>query len=141
MKTAEEKAIEYSNSEGIYDEHGETLLHMGYLAGHNEAMRWRDPKIELPEYYKKVEIKIKRDDVVDYVNASLLAEDDGSLFFGDYNFVIFIKLKDVIGWRPIENKNHFEGRIEEAGCDFCRDEQGYTIGNMYVCDKCGRQVP
>ena len=47
----------------------------------------------------------------------------------------------VIGWRPIENKNHFEGRIEEAGCDFCRDEQGYTIGNMYVCDKCGRQVP
>lgn len=30
---------------------------------------------------------------------------------------------------------------EEAGCDFCRDEQGYTIGNMYVCDKCGRQVP
>ena len=39
------------------------------------------------------------------------------------------------------SKNHFEGRIEEAGCDFCRDEQGYTIGNMYVCDKCGRQVP
>lgn len=30
---------------------------------------------------------------------------------------------------------------EKAGCDFCRDEQGYTIGNMYVCDKCGRQVP
>ena len=114
---------------------------VAYTKGYMEAMRWRDPKIELPEYYKKVEIKIKRDDVVDYVNASLLAEDDGSLFFGDYNFVIFIKLKDVIGWRPIENKNHFEGRIEEAGCDFCRDEQGYTIGNMYVCDKCGRQVP
>ena len=30
---------------------------------------------------------------------------------------------------------------EKAGCNFCRDEQGYTIGNMYVCDKCGRQVP
>ena len=30
---------------------------------------------------------------------------------------------------------------EKAGCDFCRDEHGYTIGNMYVCDKCGRQVP
>ena len=139
--TVEEKAKEYSNSKGIYNEHGERLLYMGYLAGYKDATRWRDPKEELPEYYKKVEIKIKRDDVVDYVNASLLAEDDGSLFFGDYNFVIFIKLKDVIGWRPIENKNHFEGRIEEAGCDFCRDEQGYTIGNMYVCDKCGRQVP
>ena len=70
-----------------------------WLAGHAEAIRWRDPEKELPE---KDEIKIKRDDVVDYVNASLLAEDDGSLFFGDYNFVIFIKLKDVIGWRPIE---------------------------------------
>ena len=30
---------------------------------------------------------------------------------------------------------------EVAGCDYCRDEQGFTIGNMYVCDKCGRQVP
>lgn len=78
------------------------VAHKSFMVGYKEAMRWRDPKIELPEYYKKVEIKIKRDDVVDYVNASLLAEDDGSLFFGDYNFVIFIKLKDVIGWRPIE---------------------------------------
>ena len=38
MKTVEEKAREYSNSEGIYNEHGERLLHMGYLAGHNKAM-------------------------------------------------------------------------------------------------------
>lgn len=30
---------------------------------------------------------------------------------------------------------------EVAGCDHCRDEQGFTIGNMYICDKCGRQVP
>lgn len=30
---------------------------------------------------------------------------------------------------------------EVAGCDYCIDEQGFTIGNMYVCDKCGRQVP
>lgn len=98
----EEKAKEYSNSRGLYNEHGERLLYMGYLAGYKEVTRWRDPEVELPEYYKKVEIKIKRDDVVDYVNASLLAEDDGSLFFGDYNFMIFIKLKDVIGWRPIK---------------------------------------
>lgn len=47
MKTAEEKAREYSNSGGIYNEHGERLLYMGYLAGYNEAIRWRDPK-ELP---------------------------------------------------------------------------------------------
>lgn len=142
--TVEEKAGMYAaktEADFGFDMHPKTASFQGFIDGYAEAMRWRDPKEELPEYYKKVEIKIKRDDVVDYVNASLLAEDDGSLFFGDYNFVIFIKLKDVIGWRPIENKNHFEGRIEEAGCDFCRDEQGYTIGNMYVCDKCGRQVP
>ena len=36
---------------------------------------------------------------------------------------------------PHDSKN------EVAGCDHCRDEQGFTIGNMYVCDKCGRQVP
>lgn len=54
------------------------LEKVAYTKGYMEAMRWRDPKQELPD---------------------------------------------------------------EAGCDFCRDEQGYTIGNMYVCDKCGRQVP
>lgn len=113
MKTIEEKAEEYaeetilalySDSELMQDfvQKLKKYAKIDFLAGYNEAMRWRDPKIELPEYYKKVEIKIKRDDVVDYVNASLLAEDDDSLFFGDYNFVIFIKLKDVIGWRPIE---------------------------------------
>ena len=30
---------------------------------------------------------------------------------------------------------------EVAGCDNCRDEQGFTIGNKYVYDKCGRKVP
>lgn len=103
--TVEEKAGEYAEkteAEYGFDMHPKTASFQGFIAGYAEAMRWRDPKIELPEYYKKVEIKIKRDDVVDYVNASLLAEDDGSLFFGDYNFAIFIKLKNVIGWRPIE---------------------------------------
>ena len=102
--TVEEKAERYiKNGWGELNVGGwRARMKESFVAGHKEAMRWRDPKIELPEYYKKVEIKIKRDDVVDYVNASLLAEDDGSLFFGDYNFMIFIKLKDVIGWRPIE---------------------------------------
>ena len=102
------------------------MLYMGYLAGYSDAMSWRDPKEELPEdvglYLCKCEKKL-----------------------GFYFDIVFFnkvwRSDNVIGWRPIENKNHFEGRIEEAGCDFCRDEHGYTIGNMYVCDKCGRQVP
>lgn len=36
---------------------------------------------------------------------------------------------------------HDVSKNEVAGCDHCRDEQGFTVGNMYVCDKCGRQVP
>lgn len=47
-----------------------------------------------------------------------------------------IGYSEATRWRDPE-----EELTEEAGCDFCRDEQGYTIGNMYVCDKCGRQVP
>ena len=44
--------------------------------------------------------------------------------------------KEALRWRDPK-----EELPDEAGCDFCRDEHGYTIGNMYVCDKCGRQVP
>lgn len=100
--TVEELGKKLADKYCLNDNFHKSIFSAGAVKGYAEAMRWRDPKIELPEYYKKVEIKIKRDDVVDYVNASLLAEDDDSLFFGDYNFVIFIKFKDVIGWRPIE---------------------------------------
>lgn len=77
MKTAEEKANEYLERVTPLSA-PVNAAYNGYVAGYNEAIRWRDPKEKLPE---------------------------------------------------------------KAGCDFCRDEQGYTIGNMYVCDKCGRQVP
>ena len=26
----------------------------GYVEGYNEAMRWRDPEVELPEFNKKI---------------------------------------------------------------------------------------
>lgn len=57
--TVEEKAKEYSNSEGIYSEHGERLLYMGYLAGYKDATRWRDPKEELPESNEMVQIEYR----------------------------------------------------------------------------------
>ena len=104
MKTAEEKAIEYSNSEGIYDEHGETLLHMGYLAGHNEAMRWRDPKEELPKIEEMVliQVQIRYTDTIVKVFPSI-----GIL--SECGLTHKMRLVDthrsnglIIGWRPIE---------------------------------------
>lgn len=114
MKTIEEKAREYAGipqdvenpvflkfNSDIYG-HYARIKHEAYLSGANEAMRWRDPKVELPVYYKKVQLKIKNGDIIDYVCASLLGDDDGSLLFGDYNHHVFVRVEDVIGWRPIE---------------------------------------
>lgn len=69
----------------------------------SEAMRWRDPNTELPDYYKKVIVKYERNDSkIDYACVARLADDDGAYFFGDYNFDIVIDFDKVIGWRPIE---------------------------------------
>lgn len=98
MKTTEEKAREYSNSEGIYNEHGETLLHMGYLAGHNEAMRWRCPKEELPETGKPVIVKYRTAKNVEKYGI-------GRYFYlgiGNPWTVEGSASREVIGWRPIE---------------------------------------
>jgi predicted RNA-binding Zn-ribbon protein involved in translation (DUF1610 family) len=55
------------------------------------------------------------------------------------------KMKKLWKWLFEKRKQqcniHDVSKNEVAGCDHCRDEQGFTIGNMYVCDKCGRQVP
>jgi hypothetical protein len=76
---------------------------VAYTKGYMEAMRWRDPKEELPEYYKKVIVKYERDDLkIDHECVSLLADDDGAYFFGNYRFDIIIDFDRVIGWRPIE---------------------------------------
>ena len=70
---------------------------------HEEAIRWRDPNIELPNYYKKVVVKYERDDLnIDHECVALLADNDGAYFFGNYRFDIFIDFDKVIGWRPIE---------------------------------------
>lgn len=44
MKTLEEAAKDYSHSEGIYNEHGERLLRMGFVKGANYALenQWHD---------------------------------------------------------------------------------------------------
>ena len=103
--TVEEKAKEYSNSEGIYNEHGERLLYMGYLAGYNEATRWRDPKEELPEFnkndypngdYKRYLIKVVRGSISKrrYVEVGWLISAN--------RWNVEMDWVNVIGWRPIE---------------------------------------
>ena len=63
---------------------------------------WKDPNKELPDYYKKVQLKVKHNEEFDYVNACLLVNDNGGLFFCDYNYGIYVQFKHVIGWKPIE---------------------------------------
>lgn len=87
MKTVEEKAREASNDYGIDDIQHRTMFASGYLQGYSEAMRWRDPKEELPEnvglYLCKCEKKL-----------------------GFYFDIVFFnkvwRSDNVIGWRPIE---------------------------------------
>lgn len=100
MKTIEEKAKEYSSQWITSARHQHEV---DFIAGYNEAIRFRDPKEELPEYYKKVIVKYERDDLkIDHECVSLLADDDGTYFFGNYRFDIIIDFDKVIGWRPIE---------------------------------------
>ena len=109
MKTAEEKAMEYTDNEfailpkSMAKEDMRHRAQKDFEAGYNEAMRWRDPNIELPDYYKKVVVKYERDDSkIDYACVSRLSDDDGAYFFGDYHFDIVIDFNTVIGWKPIE---------------------------------------
>ena len=96
MKTAEERAKEYAD--GMYpntdnNDYSRTTAeewdacYDGYVEGYNEAMRWRDPKDELPK------------------NAGLyLCKCEKELGFY-FDIVFFNKVwrsDNVIGWRPIE---------------------------------------
>ena len=61
MKTAEEKEFDdkidqVELEELMYDEFYELIaeaIKIGKANGHEEAMRWRDPEVELPEFNKK----------------------------------------------------------------------------------------
>ena len=106
MKTAEEKAIEY-----LDEISGNSLgspinaAYSGFIAGYSEAMRWRDPEVELPEFNKK-----------DYFNGDykryLIRVVEGSISTRKYVTVGWLISANrwnaemdwvaVIGWRPIE---------------------------------------
>jgi hypothetical protein len=96
--TPEEKAKEYSNSKGLYNEHGERLLYMGYLAGYKEVARWRDPKEVLPTAGEPVIVKyrtaknVEKHGIGKYFNLGI----------GNPWTIEGSTGREVIGWRPIE---------------------------------------
>ena len=91
MKTAEEKAREASCDYGIDDIQHRTMFASGYLQGYNEAMRWRDPKEELPED-EQVLVKTDKDEIL----LVTYWVEKGDCVYWD------APVYNVIGWRPIE---------------------------------------
>jgi hypothetical protein len=116
MKTVEEKTIAFvrelqealinSNHSGFYilpELLG--VAHHSFMVGYNEAMRWRDPKEELPEFnkndypngdYKRYLIKVVRGSIStrSYVAVGWLISAN--------RWNVEMDWVNVIGWRPIE---------------------------------------
>lgn len=68
-------------------------------AQREELTRWHDPKEELPEYYKAVEVKYKLSGLIRISTAWLSAGDAGGYLWtiDGTNRII----KNIIGWREI----------------------------------------
>ncbi|NCC85127.1 MAG: hypothetical protein EOM03_13510 [Clostridia bacterium] len=113
MKTAEEKAKKYADDiiyivekgreitvEEIHD-----LAQKDYLAGYNEAMRWRDPKEGLPNRDMQVVIKggiLKKEvgpDIENDYSAGYYYDGVWYVSPTDYSS---IEIENPTGWRPIE---------------------------------------
>ena len=95
--TVKEKAGEYAEkteAEYGFDMHPKTASFQGFIAGYTEAMRWRDPKIELPEINSRVLLKSE----TGYVEARTIR--NWHILKSTLN--VSIGGKKVIGWRPIE---------------------------------------
>ena len=69
-----------------------------FIAGYNEAMRWRDPKEELPKIGEPVIVKyrtaknVEKHGVGKYINLGI----------GNPWIIEGSTSRNVIGWRPIE---------------------------------------
>lgn len=106
MKTAEEKAKKYADSiiQVVVPGTGVTFTvddlnefaQRDYLAGYNEAMRWRDPKEEPPINQDIVLVKTDNDC---YATAYFHGKVSGFICYGEDAYIEF---GDIIGWRPIE---------------------------------------
>lgn len=67
---------------------------MSYIEGHNEAMRWRDPNIELPEYKGEYfQILLKNPNGI-YFLREIFSQDN-------IDYLLLVE-GDYCVWRPIE---------------------------------------
>lgn len=98
MKTVEEKTRASADEYKITGEQNRTMFSSGFLAGYNEAMRWRDPKEELPETGKPVIVKyrtaknVEKHGIGKYFNLGI----------GNPWTIEGSTSREVVGWRPIE---------------------------------------
>lgn len=106
MKTIDERADLYCREhayQGGYDLEDVRTAHIyGAEAEHDLLTRWRDPKEELPEYVKIVEVKYKAFDKIMMAIAFRL----GDLWSGKNKWCIDgtsvrIDHENIIGWREI----------------------------------------
>lgn len=107
--TVEEKAIAFvrelqeklinSNHSGFYIIN-EILgvAHESFMSGYNEAMRWRDPKQELPEIVEPVIVKYRTAKNVEKHGIAKYFE----LGIGNPWTIEGSTGREVIGWKPIE---------------------------------------
>ena len=99
MKTVGEKANEYLDKISG-DSLGSPInaVYSGFIAGYNEAMRWRDPKVELPENGEPV--------IVKYMTAKGIKKYGIAKYFklgiGNPWTIEGSTSREIIGWRPIE---------------------------------------
>ena len=114
--TVEEKAGMYAaktEAEYGFDMHPKTASFQGFIAGYAEAIRWRDPKEELPEEGVDVFVKMIRSgeygEETIYTSSHVVNNfyhDSESNPFGCEGYYAAgnggrVRIT-VIGWRPIE---------------------------------------
>lgn len=103
--TVEEKARVYAKKLVVLENKGkfsdeanlraaEYYAYKSHLAGYTEAMRWRDPKEELPKINSRVLLKSE----TGYVETRTIR----NWHISGNNLSLILGGKKVIGWRPIE---------------------------------------
>lgn len=100
MKTTKELAKEYADRCQFLSDfpHDWNSDYSGYVAGATEAMRWRDPKEELPTAGEPVIVKyrtaknVEKHGIGKYFNLGI----------GNPWIIEGSTGREVIGWRPIE---------------------------------------
>ena len=83
----------------------ERIFKDGFKAGaeseHDMLTKWNDPKEELPEYYKVVEIKYRISGLSRISIAWISAGDAGGYLWTIDGTDVLVNAKHVVGWRPI----------------------------------------